>query len=728
MDEALAKNDNRRVYRSGFLLDQDRAVKQSNLAAIYERNGMVDLSVREALKSVNGEYLNAQAHLFLANSYDKLREPRRVLLRYETAWFNETLLASLLSPVGAGPLSQFVSQSEYSKLFESDRTGFTSITDFTGSGEFRETGSVFATYGNVSVALDTDYYYDNGNRENHGISRFESYLSAKIQVTPADTLFLQTKYGALQTGDVRPLYDRSQAIRNFSFNENQEPALALIGWRREWSPSQQTLLLLGRLANEQYYNADGSSVTIIGRNLGPLLIADGAKLSANFSELQTRNGDLPLDSEGSSVRARKAALALAAGMGEIVQAGSALFKTRYRSELQIYSGELQHIARFANHTLVVGGRYQEGDFNVTTEQTVVRGSGGKPSPLEVARFGNPVARIDNSPDFQRLSIYGYDSWKILPWLTLSGGFSYDDIDGPLNFRSVPPSAAETGRSRLSPKIGFFATPCRFFSVWGAYTESLGGVSFDESVRLEPVQFSGFNQAFRTLISESLIGSVSTPVYKNWGIVVEGKLPTRTYWGIDFNIVEQTVDRSNGAYDELFDLNISGSQLAVVPSLLAERIEYREQSVALSLNQLIGRDWSVGARYRYTYADLNQRIQALRAISSLPDSEQGSALHQVDLFALYNHPSGFFGRAEASWFRQDNDNNRDDFARPRNTSEPGDDFWQVNLLAGYRFKRNQCEVSVGILNLLDSDYQLSPLNQTPEFPRERTAFVRCKLAF
>ena len=48
LEQSLTLNENRRVYRSQFLLDQDRGVRSTNLASIYLNNGMVDLSVREA--------------------------------------------------------------------------------------------------------------------------------------------------------------------------------------------------------------------------------------------------------------------------------------------------------------------------------------------------------------------------------------------------------------------------------------------------------------------------------------------------------------------------------------------------------------------------------------------------------------------------------------------------------------------------------------------------------
>ena len=53
-----------------------------------------DVAVREASRGVDSDYANASSHLFLANSYNSLRDPRRINLRYETPWFNELLLAN----------------------------------------------------------------------------------------------------------------------------------------------------------------------------------------------------------------------------------------------------------------------------------------------------------------------------------------------------------------------------------------------------------------------------------------------------------------------------------------------------------------------------------------------------------------------------------------------------------------------------------------------------------
>jgi tetratricopeptide (TPR) repeat protein len=75
LEKSIELNRNRRLYRSEFLLDQDLAIRNANLASIYRNNGMIEQSVREAVRAVNNDYASAPAHLFLSNSYNELRDP-----------------------------------------------------------------------------------------------------------------------------------------------------------------------------------------------------------------------------------------------------------------------------------------------------------------------------------------------------------------------------------------------------------------------------------------------------------------------------------------------------------------------------------------------------------------------------------------------------------------------------------------------------------------------------
>ena len=761
LEKSIELNENRRLYRSEFLLDQDLAIRNANLASIYRNNGMIEQSVREAVRAVNNDYASAPAHLFLSNSYDALRDPSRILLRYESAWSSELLLANLLSPVGGGSLSQFVSQQEYSKLFEKDGLGISSLTEWSGDGKFLERASQFGTYGNLSYALDAEYYYDNGLRPNNKLSRTEVYATFKLQLGSQDSLFFQIKpYFDFEGGDLSQRYDPSEVDRGtttfqpspgggltkvvtknvaaltYDFHEKQEPGRTLIGWHHEWSPGNHTLLLAGRLANQLHVTDQDTPQLRIQRDVLSLLPKD-------FDVLVTSPGfvrDEDFFSRLDKLREN----------GRTQQVNQDIFDYDYRSAFEIYSVELQQIATLGPDTLVLGARYQRGEFDTHVRLTdYANGS----DPFGAVLFRVPPASQDVSVDFNRISLYAYNTLHIAPWLSLTGGVAYDHMKFPENFQNPPINDRQESLNRVSPKAGLMIQPWRGATIRGAYTEFIGGVSFDENLRLEPPQVAGFLQSYRSLVSENLISPISGSKYKVSGLSFEQKLPTRTYLGVEYEELRQDADRAIGVFDSLGG---AGSAFANLPSSLKERDSYREDLLTATITQLVGDNWSLGSRYRYTRARLRQQRPALNdglalglndpfaardSLTSLAangDRLMRSNLHELNLFVAYNHPSGFFGRFEANWYQQEND----DFVKTvevspagskariqtQNLGLAGDAFWQLNLFAGYRFHRNQCEISLGVLNLNGEDYHLTPLTPHLELPRDRTLFFRCKLVF
>ena len=153
-------------------------------------------------------------------------------------------------------------------------------------------------------------FYNDGLRPNNEISRLESYATFKFQLTPQDTLFFQAKFQDLQLGDVFQRYDDDEVGREtvtevvgpdgerrkvvsknipaktFDFRERQEPGLLLLGYHHEWDPGDHTILLLGRLANDQVLTADSTPQLVFTRDI-----------SADFSdEFDPDTSDRPLSS------------------------------------------------------------------------------------------------------------------------------------------------------------------------------------------------------------------------------------------------------------------------------------------------------------------------------------------------------------------------------------------------------------------------------------------------
>ena len=736
LEKSIELNGNRGVYRSKFLLDEDRAIRGTNLAAIYENNGMTEQSVREAVRAVDANYASAPAHLFLANSYEALRDATGVLTRFEAATFNELLLSHLLSPVGGGPLSQFVSQQEYSKLFEKDGLGFASDTTYLSTGEIRATASQYGTVGNLSYALDGFYNYTNGLRTNSRLSNAGGFATFKLQLGPQDTLFFQTEISDTESGEVSQRYDPSSAdtniaARTLDFQEKQDPGLLLLGFTHEWGPQSRTLVLLSHLASRQIVTALQAPVLSLREDIAG--VAPDVVDPIAF-------GPFPRPHEAF------AKVLPYAGLGSIVGSRVGGFDLDYRASFAINSAEITHIVSNDWGSLIAGGRYQHGEFD--TSVVLTNFNAGDPDfGFERGLFDQPPAKQNEEVGFDRLTLYLHGTWRVAPWLSLTGGVTYDTLTYPQNFRDFPINGNQDSRHGFSPKAGIVLEPWRGAVIRGAYSQAVSGASFDESIRLEPTQVAGFVQSDRSLISESLIGAVAGSEFKRGSLSLEQKLPTRTYLGVELNASAQDLDRTTGIFRAF---ETGGIGVVNPASSLDERDRYKEASLIATINQLVGDRWSIGARYRYTYSELRTEIDGIdqaipvaganaKELVALADRKGEARLHSLSLFALYNHPNGFFAKGEANWYRQRNedytnfrileiDEQKEVKRRSDNQGLAGTDLWQFNVFAGWRFNRNQCEIGAGVLNLFGKDYRLNPLNPYEELPRDRTAVIRCKLQF
>jgi len=387
----------------------------------------------------------------------------------------------------------------------------------------------------------------------------------------------------------------------------------------------------------------------------------------------------------------------------------------FDGRLEIYSGEVQQIFEQPAHTTILGARAQYGDFRTMNLQGQTSLSG---------IFDFPTTR--NAADqnftslFRRFSLYGYHQWELTDWLQLIGGVAYDTITFPSNFRSAPISSAETREDQVSPKAGMIWRPATNTTVRFAYTRSLGGASFDQSFQLEPSQVAGFIQSFRSIIPESVVGDNAGAKFETYGLSLEQKFSTGTYLGLVGQMLNSQVHRLDGAF------SYSPPLTAVpTPSGLAENLDYREPSLLFTANQLLGRDWALGVRYQLSQAVLHDDYPSIpntgvNFVDFQPHQRLEATINILSLFVIFNHPSGFFAEGETEWYSQSNEG--------YHGTEPGDDFWQVNVFTGYRFPRRRAEVSLALLNVTDRDYQLNPLNIYNELPRRRTLAAQFKLNF
>src|ERR1019366_6525065 len=107
-------------------------------------------------------------------------------------------------------------------------------------------------------------------------------------------------------------------------------------------------------------------------------------------------------------------------------------------------------------------------------------------------FGDAGTVITNQSlqlNSERISPYLYEYWQAADQLQLIGGISYDYQRQPNNALFAPLDNGRETLHQFSPKVALIWTPGKRSAVRAAYTQSLGGVDLDQSVRLEPSQLA-----------------------------------------------------------------------------------------------------------------------------------------------------------------------------------------------------------------------------------------------
>jgi Flp pilus assembly protein TadD len=665
LEKSADLNDQRAPFRSRLLLDSDRAVRSANLAALYEDVGVPEASRRAASSAVSDRYADFSGHWFLANSYQAQSGNNRFDLRLETARQSELLVANLLAPPGAGNLSQLLSQQEHLRFFDPRPVGLSSLTEYGSDGDWRQAATVFGTIGGFSYAFDSIYESFNGQQPNGASENRQFILTLKQRVTPDDEAYFQIgqlEYGA---GDVANHYNPADAKVGFRVTEKQEPTL-YAGWHHTWSPGSHTLLLAARLTDRLTLRDPLPNV--------PFLVQSG-------------------------------------GVTDEIQSPQPFFlplTLTSTNDFTLYSLELQQVWETPQHSLILGGRWQTGEARMQ----------GRLDPLFPGPLATDFNEQSGSGDFDRANVYAYYTWRICAALRVIGGMSYDHLSFPANMDLPPISTVETSRDNVSPKAGLLFAPWERGLLRASYAQSLGGLYFDNSVRLEPTQLGGFNQAFRSLIPESVAGLVPGTKFETTGIGFDQSFATGTWLGIEAEWLTSDGTRSIGVVTNSTFLPFADS-----PGQTRETLAFRERNLSAYAGQLLGENFSLGARYRVSEATLKTLfpdIPTTAANFATFQQRRQATLQELSLTANFHHRCGAFAQWESAWSRQGNAGDP--------TVAASADFWQHNFVAGYRFPRRAAEIRLGLLNIFDADYRLNPLNIHAELPRGRTLTVSLRLNF
>jgi tetratricopeptide (TPR) repeat protein len=227
LQEAIERNDNRAVYRSSLLLDQDLAARSASLGRIYRDLGFEQLALVEGWKSVNTDLANYSAHRLLADSY-------AALPRHQIARVSELLQSQLLQPVnitpvqpqlaerdllileGAGP--QAPAFNEFNPLFVRNRLALQASGVIGDNETYGDEVTQSGLWGRYSYSLGQFHYETDGFRENNDLTQdiYNAFIQASV--APQVNVQAEIRHREIEHGDLLFNFDLDEPRRFFRRN------------------------------------------------------------------------------------------------------------------------------------------------------------------------------------------------------------------------------------------------------------------------------------------------------------------------------------------------------------------------------------------------------------------------------------------------------------------------------------------------------------------------------
>ncbi len=231
LQHSIALNNNRAVYRSQLLLDQDLATRDTNLARIYDDLGFNQLAQTTASQSLSLAPSNYSAHRFLSDSY--ATRPR-----HEIARISELLQAQLLQPINLNPIQPSLNENnlkivngfgttsfnEYTSLFERDGAQITASGVFGNHNTMADEVIISGIQKQLAYSLGQFHYETDGFRKNNDQQHDIYNLFAQLALTPDFSLQAEFRRRQTEEGYLNLNFDSKSLLPDYRRTLNQNSA------------------------------------------------------------------------------------------------------------------------------------------------------------------------------------------------------------------------------------------------------------------------------------------------------------------------------------------------------------------------------------------------------------------------------------------------------------------------------------------------------------------------
>ncbi len=247
LQKSIELNNNRAVFRSRLLLDQDLAARSASLGRIYNDLGFQQLGLIEGWRSVNIDPANYSAHRLLADLY-------AALPRHETARVSELLQSQLLQPLNITPVQPSLAEAnlfildgagpsdpsfnEFNPLFLRNRlalqaNGIAGNNNTLGGEIIQST-----VWGRWSYSLGAFSYQTDGFRENNDLDQDIYNVFAQVSLSPKTSVQAEFRYLDRKNGQLDLLFDPDISL---AFQEERKADSLRFGFHHAFSPGSDII-------------------------------------------------------------------------------------------------------------------------------------------------------------------------------------------------------------------------------------------------------------------------------------------------------------------------------------------------------------------------------------------------------------------------------------------------------------------------------------------------------
>lgn len=436
MQKAVELNDNRGVYRSKLLLDEDVAARSANMARIYQDLGLDRVALKQAWTSLGQDYSNPSAHRFLSDTLQGKSKHR-------IARASELLQAQLFQPINMIPVQpqltnenigilnstgpSSLSSNEYDALFTSNGAHILLNGAVGSNNTLTDNAIVSGVYDQLSFSFGQFHYQTDGFRVNDDYKKNIYNAFAQLAVTENLNVQLEFKREDVAAGDVALHYSGEHQEK---LRESVGQDTARFGLHYKIASDKDFIFSVLHTDFKEKNDDDETTIIQSGRR---------------FKVVEQTKDQLNTDSSG------------------------------YQLETQFlfhnHSFNLLAGIGYLNLNNQVVNRKKGSRDTINIETGKIR----KSMPI----FDSEI--IDGEIDF--FNSYIYSKIKVTPTLTSILGVSFDSF-----------SEGEISKSQFNPKIGFIWNPLQNLTFRAAAFRTLKRPLVSNQT-IELTQIAGFNQFF-----------------------------------------------------------------------------------------------------------------------------------------------------------------------------------------------------------------------------------------